>query len=260
MASQWTSAAVGGIGGAVLAVAAVFGLASSGMLPTSGQAVHDYLMAHPGVLVDMSNKLQMQQQMADDAARQKAVDKLGIKAFFNPKLAFVTGPKDAKTTFVEFFDYNCPYCRASNPTVEAFYNKHKNDARFAFIEFPIKGENSIAAARIALAARKQPDKYLAFHFALMREQGEATPQTVVDIAKKTGLDLKKLQADEQDPSVSATIASAMSLAQAADIDGTPAFIVNGKIREGAINDDVLKAMLGGKADLSAPEKVTDEKS
>ena len=178
MKTDWKTAALGGIGGAVLAVAAVFGLSAGGVLPPpSGgdAAIHDYLLAHPAVLIEMSNKLQAQQQASEDSARQAAVDKLGIKPFFDPKLAFVTGPKDAKTTFVEFFDYNCPFCRSSNPAVEAFYNKHKNDVRFAFIEFPIKGPDSTAAARIALAARRQPDKYLALHFALMGLQEHATP-------------------------------------------------------------------------------------
>ena len=244
MKTDWRLAALGSIGGAVLAVIVIFGLAYSGMLPSRSEtAIHDYLMAHPEILIDMSSKLQAQQQATEDAARQAAVDKLGVKAFFNPDIAFITGPKNAKTTFVEFFDYNCPFCRASSPTFEAYYNKHKSEVRFAFIEFPIKGQNSIAAARLALAARKQPDKYLALHFALMREDTEATPASVVAMAKKVGIDLDRLKVDVQDPSISATIAASHSLAEAANIDGTPAFIVNGRIREGAINDDALKAML-----------------
>lgn len=248
MKSDWRMALIGAAGGAVIAVAAVFGLSSYGLLPRAGgNAIGKYLIAHPEILVAMSNKLQMEQQQAEDSARQTAVNKLGEKAFFDPKVAFVTGPKNAKTTFVEFFDYNCPYCRASNPTVEKFYNAHKNDARFAFIEFPIKGANSTVAARMAIAARKQPDKYLAFHFALMREKTEADPATIVAIAKKVGLNMQKLAADEQAPAVAATIDAGHALAQAANIDGTPAFIINGKMREGAIDEGTLKAMLSGQS-------------
>lgn len=68
--------------------------------------------------------------------REAAVAKVGIKAFFDPKIAFVTGPENAKTTLAEFFDYNCPYCRASVPALKKFYEAHKKDTRFAFIEFP----------------------------------------------------------------------------------------------------------------------------
>ena len=68
---------------------------------------------------------------------------------------YVTGPADAKKSVVEFYDYNCPYCRLSLPAVEKFYQQHKNDTRFSFIEFPIKGPDSIIAARVALAANCQ---------------------------------------------------------------------------------------------------------
>ena len=82
-----------------------------------------------------------------------------------PRIAFVTGPADAKKTLVEFYDYDCPYCRASLPAVKKFYDAHKNDTRFSFIEFPIKqlhGESAVLAARASLAARRQPDNYMDF--------------------------------------------------------------------------------------------------
>ncbi len=242
---DFKTAALGAIAGAVLGVAAVYGLSNAGLIParTSDSAIHTYLLSHPQILVAMTNELQAQQQQADDDARQAAVSKLGTKAYFDPRVAFVTGPANAKTTFVEFFDYNCPFCRSSNAAVEKFYQAHKNDTRFAFIEFPIKGQASIDATRISLAARKQPDKYLALHFALMGDDGETDAAAVVQTARKLGLDLKMLQSDEQDNSVSAAIAAAHTLAGASDIDGTPAFIINGKIREGAINDHILAEMI-----------------
>ena len=127
--------------------------------------------------------------------------------------------------------------------MEKFYQAHKNDVRFAFIEFPIKGQASIDATRISLAARDQPDKYLALHFALMNDNGETDAATVVQAAKKLGFDLKKLQAAEEGNSVSAEIAAAHTLAGASGIDGTPAFIVNGKVREGAVDDHTLEQMI-----------------
>ncbi|MBS0273390.1 MAG: thioredoxin domain-containing protein [Proteobacteria bacterium] len=243
MPENWKLAALGGLGGAAIAVIVVLVLAATGTLPVSQEAldarIHEYLMRNPAVLVDMSNKMQADQAAQEDAARQKAVDKIGLKAFFDPKLAFVTGPADAKTTLVEFFDYNCPYCRASLPAVKKFYEAHRKDTRFAFIEFPIKGQNSIVAAHAAIAARKQPDKYLKFYFALMNEQELATPDLIFSVARKTGLDVEKLKQDMMDKSVDASIKAAHDLAVAAKIDGTPAFIINGRMREGALNDTIL---------------------
>jgi len=244
MTSQWKIAAIGGLGGALLAVGVIFAAADFGVLPvpTRYGDIHDYLMSHPDIIVAMNDKFQADQEAADDATRQQAVDKLGQKAFFDPRFAFVSGPANAKHTLVEFFDYNCPYCRASIPAMKKFYAAHKADTRFAFIEFPIKGPDSTLAARAALAARNQPDKYLEFHFALMSEDGLANQATIMADAKKVGLDLPRLQQDMNASSASLAIAAAHTLADAAKIDGTPAFIIDGHIREGAVDDDVLKQM------------------
>jgi protein-disulfide isomerase len=248
MAENWKLAALGALGGAAIAVIIVLIMASTGTLPVSQEAsdarIHEYLMRNPTVLVDMSNKMQADQTVQEDSQRQKAVDKIGLKAFFDPKLAFVTGPADAKSSVVEFFDYNCPYCRASLPAMKKFYAAHKKDTRFSFIEFPIKGQNSIIAARAAIAARKQHDKYLAFYFALMDEQELATPDLIFAVARKAGLDVEKLKQDMMDKSIDASIKAAHDLAVAAKIDGTPAFIINGRMREGAINDTILSKLAG----------------
>jgi protein-disulfide isomerase len=243
MRSAWSVALAGALGGAVLSIATIFAAAQSGLLPTPDARIHDYLLAHPQILADMTNRLQEQQDASDEDVRQRAVQKLGLKPFFNPRVAFVSGPANAKTTFVEFFDYNCPYCRASLPTVKKFMAAHKNDARIALIEFPIKGPQSTVASRAAIAARRQPDKYLAFHFLLMGHTDLVTEDTLYADAQKAGLNVGKLKADMQDRSVDLAIAAAHNLASATSIDGTPAFIVNGRIREGAIDDATLRQML-----------------
>ena len=231
-----------------IALVLILGLGAAGVLPirlsehARDEAVRGYLLAHPEILADASTVLQARQDAEEAKAREEAVAKVGMKAFFDPKLAFVTGPTDAKITVVEFFDYNCPYCRASLPAMKKFYSAHKKDARFAFIEFPIKGENSIIAAHAAIAARKQPDKYLAFYFALMDEQDLATPDLVFSVARKAGLNVEKLKQDMMDKSVDASIKAAHDLAMAAKIDGTPAFIINGRMRKGAINDTILSKL------------------
>ncbi|HEY6579192.1 MAG TPA: thioredoxin domain-containing protein [Rhizomicrobium sp.] len=244
MKEAWKFAAVGGCAGAALTLLLALGAGALGVPPFSGangNAMHAYLVAHPGVLVEMTNKLQAQQDADQDNARQTAVDKLGMKAYFDPRVAFVTGPANARTTIVEFFDYNCPYCRASLPAMKKFYLTHK-DARFAFIEFPIKGPLSTVAARAAMAARNQPEKYVAFHFALMSQEGSVDENTVYSVAKMTGIDLTRLKADMKSPKVDLALAAAHTLADASGIDGTPAFIVDGKIREGAITDEIFAQM------------------
>jgi protein-disulfide isomerase len=245
MNSQWKFAAFSGLCGAVAALVVVYAAASFGLLPANGTAIRNYLIAHPELVADMTNELQQQQDDADNMASQKAVDKLGVKAFFNPHIAYITGPANAKTTVVEMFDYNCPYCRQSFPAIKKFYTAHKNDTRFAFIEFPIKGPDSTFAARVALASRKQGDKYLALHFALMNETDHVDANTILADAQKVGIDMNKLQADMKSPDVNLGVNESMSLAKAANVNGTPFFIVNGKIRPGALDDDILNHMAKG---------------
>jgi protein-disulfide isomerase len=247
MSNGWKYAALGGLGGATLAIAIVFGLAALGMMPSPNgdEAIHAYLMAHPSILVDMTNEMQASQDVKDDAARQAAVDRLGTKVFFDPRVAFVTGPKDAKTTLVEFYDYDCPYCRASLPATKSFYAAHRSDTRFAFIELPIPslhGPSAVLAAKASLAARSQPGKYVAFHFALMGEDGAITQDMIFADAKKAGLNVDQLKKDMTDNSVDSGITAARNLANAAKIDGTPAFIVNGRMHEGAVDDSTLNQL------------------
>lgn len=247
MTSPFKIALAGALGGAALAVAIVYAAASFGVLPvkTNDAAIHNYLMAHPELVVAMANKAQAEQDAEDDTARQNAVDALGLKAFFDPKLAYVTGPANAKHSVIEFFDYNCPYCRQSIAAMKTFYAKHKNDTRFAFIEFPFKGPQSTFAARAALAARQQPDKYVPFYFALMSEDGVADENVVMADAQKVGLDIGKLRKDMNASATDETIARAHTLAEAAKIDGTPAFIVDGRIREGAVDGTLLDSLVKG---------------
>lgn len=240
-----TTILAGALGGALLAVVIIFAAAGNGMLPipqgapTPGAAIHDYLLANPGLLAEMGEKYQAQQQAVQDRAAAAAIKKIGLNAFFDPKIAFVTGPADAKKSVVEFFDYNCPYCRASLPSVEKFYQAHKNDTRFAFIEYPIKGPESTVAAKFALAARNQPEKYLALHFTLMGESQLVDTNLLMADAQKVGLDMTKLKADMEKPAINAQIDASHNLATRAGVDGTPTFIINGVMHPGAVDDETL---------------------
>ncbi len=241
---DWKNIAAGALGGALLAVVIVFLAASRGWLPGAGGTINirGYLLSHPELLTEMTDRLQKQQELADEAKAAAAMKKIGMAAFFDPKIAFITGPADAKKSVVEFYDYNCPYCRLSLPAVEKFYQQHKSDTRFAFIEFPIKGPDSIVAARVALAARLQPDKYLALHFALMNETDLVNEAMIYADAQKAGLNMAKLKADMQNPEIDAAIAASKALASRAGIDGTPTFIINGVMHPGAVDDDTLKSL------------------
>lgn len=240
MTSSWKLAALSALSGAAIAVGVVYGAALVGAFPHDDTHIRAYLMSHPELFADMGAKFEASQDEAADRARQEAIDRLGPKTFFDPKLAYVTGPANARTTLVEFFDYNCEHCRNSVHAIHRFYDAHRSDARFAFIEFPIFGAGSTFAARAAVAARRQPDKYIAFHFAMMEEQGPVDQDAVFEDARRVGLDVDKLKADMQDPAISDTIEQSLKLAHSIGVDGTPEFIINGKSLEREVDDTLLE--------------------
>jgi protein-disulfide isomerase len=248
MNTGWKLAALGALGGAALAVVIVMAMMAEGLMPhpKDDAAIHDYLIAHPSILMEMTNKMQADQDASEEATRQAAIDKLGMKAFFDKRVAFVTGPANARTTLVEFYDYDCPYCRASLPAVKKFYEAHKSTTRFAFIEFPIPslhGAGAVLAARASLAARNQPSKFAAFYFALMAEDGSLTDTIIYADAAKVGLNVERLKKDMTDKSVSVALNAAHDLALAAKIDGTPAFIINGRMHEGSVDENSLAQLI-----------------
>ena len=144
----------GAIGGAALAVAVIVTMANQGYLPINDRQMQTYLMRHPELAAAMLGRYQQQEEMKQKAQQSAAL--MNKAAFFDPQIAFVTGPADAKKTFVEFYDYDCPFCRASLPAIRKYYDAHKNDTRFAFIEYPIEqlhGPDAMFAAKASLAAR-----------------------------------------------------------------------------------------------------------
>jgi protein-disulfide isomerase len=238
----FTITLAGAIGGAALAVAIILALAQSGKMPINDRQMQTYLMEHPELAPAMMGQAQVLNDRKQQMAQNVAMKKLGQTAFFDPAVAFVTGPADAKTSLVEFYDYDCPYCRASLPAVKKFYEAHKNDTRFSFIEFPIKqlhGESAVQAARASLAARRQPDHYMDFHFALLGQEGAITDQIIFAEATKAGMDLNKLKADMTDPAIEKSLQSSIALAHKAGVDGTPTFVLNGKFHPGAMDEETL---------------------
>ena len=142
------------------------------------QVVQEYLLTHPDIIVQMSNRLDAQQASAEQKARDDALFELGPAALVDPKVAFVVGPADAKVTVAEFFDYRCPHCKATLGAVRNLIDSGLN-VRVAFIERPILTPDSHMAAQAAVAARRQEGKYLPFHVALMETTGELPKERIL---------------------------------------------------------------------------------
>jgi protein-disulfide isomerase len=208
------------------------------------QVVHDYLITHPEIIVEMSNRLDVQQASVADKARKDALFAIGPAALTDPKVAYVAGPSDAKVTVAEFFDYRCPHCKASLTAMKHLLDKGQK-VRIAFIERPILTPDSLWAAQAAVAARRQGEKYVPFHFALMATTGELPKDRILDIAKSVGLDPVRLEKDMADPAVLDSIKQSNALADKLHFDGTPTFVINDKIVVGELTDAQLQTLTTG---------------
>jgi protein-disulfide isomerase len=204
--------------------------------------VREYLVAHPEILIEMSTALQRKQEAEGAQARGAALAKVGLRALLDPKVAFVTGPANAKVTVVEFFDYRCGHCKASLPAIKSLAGR--GNVRLALIEYPILTADSVLAAHAAVAARRQSGpKYLAFHFALMATSGDLPRERILEIARGVGLDVARLQRDMQDPAVIASVKASQDLAQRLHLDGTPSFVINNKVVVGELTVAELAALI-----------------
>ena len=164
----------------------------------------------------------------------------GAEIFADPDSP-IGGDPTGDVTIVEFFDYNCPYCRQVAPTLEEIARTDPN-VRLIYKEFPILGPGSEFAARAALASHKQ-GKYIVFHRALMAYPGRVAEGATMEIARAVGLDTKRLKKDMEEPGIAAAIERNLDLAHALRIGTTPTFIINDAFLRGAADLEAFQGMI-----------------
>jgi protein-disulfide isomerase len=197
------------------------------------QILRDYLTKNPEILVEMTNELDKRQQAEEAAKQKKTISENADKIFRSPD-SFVAGNPSGDVSVVEFFDYNCGYCRRALPEVVKLVNGD-GKIRLVLKELPIFGEDSEAAAKLALASIKQ-GKYFEMHQKLFSEPGKTDKEKALRVAKELGLDVEKLEKDMDDPSVKQALEENKDLAQKLGLQGTPLYLIGDKVLPGAPDD------------------------
>lgn len=205
-----------------------------------GDIIRQYLLENPEVVRDAMQELERKQQEAEDSARTDILKTMAGE-IFRSKDDLIGGNPNGKVTMVEFFDYNCGYCKRAFPDVMKMIDADK-DLKLVMKEFPILGPGSVYAARAALASRKQ-GKYWEYHMAMMAHEGRIDEAVADQIAQATGLDVKKLKADMETDEVNQVIGRNMQLADSLKIQGTPAFIIDETVIPGAVGYEALAAVV-----------------
>lgn len=234
---------------AVAAVAATVGRAetpngafSQAQQKQMQEAIRAYLLENREVILQSIQEYQSKQEAKAMQERQAALtanrDKLQHDAG-SP----VIGNPEGDVTIVEFFDYNCGYCKKMIPAVQELIESDKN-IRFVFKEFPVLRPDLATAATAALAVWKiAPDKYWDYHTALMNGRGELNEERLLKTADLVGIDRDKLKAAMADPEIAATIRENREMGQLIGISGTPAFIIGDQLLPGALELSTMKEIV-----------------
>jgi protein-disulfide isomerase len=223
---------IGALG--ISVVALVFALGWLREIPEPidfGKEIRGYVLANPEIIVEAANQLEARQNETEANELTTLITNASDEIFNDPASP-VGGNPQGDVTLVEFFDYNCPYCRKAAPVL-AELEAGDRGLRIVFKEFPILGPGSEFAARAALASRKQ-DKYLAFHKAMMGHMGKIDESSVLEIAADQGLDVQQLKKDMEDPAIIQAIASNLALAEKLRITGTPGFVAGKEMVRGLV--------------------------
>jgi protein-disulfide isomerase len=206
-----------------------------------GAIIRDYLVNHPEVLQEAMAELEKRQTLAE-AEKNKAAVKSNAQALFDSSHQVVVGNPQGDVTLVEFFDYNCGYCkRALADMMELM--KDDGKLRVVLKEFPVLGPGSVEAAQVAIAARMQDKsgkKYLDFHQRLLGGRGQADRAKALAAAKDAGFDMARLERDLTSPEVKATLDESMKLAEQLGLNGTPSYVVGSDVVVGAVGAAALK--------------------
>lgn len=191
--------------------------------------VHDYILANPEILPEAMDKLR-----ARDLAKVVKANRAAIET---PYAGAWEGAADADVTLVQFFDYNCGYCRAALPNIDRLLREDKK-LRVVYREFPVLGPTSEVAARHSLAAART-GKYAQFHRALYAA-GALDTRTIGAVTKRLGIDPAIASA----PEAQAEIDANLNLARPLNLTGTPSWVVGDAVLVGNVSYEALKDAIG----------------
>lgn len=201
--------------------------------------IADYLLENPEIIEEAIMALQAK-RLAEQSAATVSNIADNWDALAHNDADFSIGPADAPVTIVEFFDYNCGYCKSAADYIQGVIDTHGDNVRVVFKETPIfqdRYDGSTSGAKAALAAMAQ-DKYLDMHFALMANRGVLDDAAVNRIAKKQGVRMRWLTNAMAEPALEAHLQANLELGAKVGLRGTPYFIVNDQVVSGADFDRI----------------------
>jgi protein-disulfide isomerase len=203
--------------------------------------VREYIIAHPEVLQEAMAELEKRQQVVE-LEKAKAAVAGNADKLFNSTRHVVVGNPQGDVTLVEFFDYNCGYCKRALIDLQELM---KNDPKLRVVlkEFPVLGPTSVEAAQVSVAVRMQDKsgkKYLDFHQKLLTGRGQVDKARALAAAKEAGLDMLRIEKDMVSEETRASLEESFKLAEALGLNGTPSYVIGKDVVIGAVGAAALK--------------------
>lgn len=201
--------------------------------------VRNFILDNPEVLMESVNRFRVEEEKKKEEG-SIAVLKQNKAYLENGKHPQIGNPK-GDITVVEFFDYNCGYCRRALDAVKELAQNDKN-VRIIFLDFPILSAESAVAAKWAVAANMQ-GKYWEFHQAILESPAPKNEENLSGIAKSVGLDVAKLKKDADSKEVETYLADVKDFGAKLNVSGTPAFLVGEQIVRGFVEYPAFKTII-----------------
>lgn len=216
---------------------------SGGQKSEIEKIVHDYLLTNPEVVKDAINELDRRQKIAEADSRQKVMTQNSDK-LFNSQYQAVIGNPSGDVTLVEFFDYNCGYCKQSLNNVAKLIETDPN-LRVVLKDFPILGPGSLEVAQVASALREQfkGQKFWEFHRKLLTTRGSIAKAQAMNAAKELGADMDRLEKDLKSPAIHAGLQEVEDLADQLHFTGTPSWVIGKEAIVGGVPVEELKSKI-----------------
>jgi protein-disulfide isomerase len=204
--------------------------------------IRNYLIANPEVIADAIAELQRKRDAAEQLAQVKTIQD-SAKLIFTSDHQVVLGNPAGKVTLVEFFDYNCTYCRRAEADMKKLIAGDP-ELRLVLKQFPVLGPGSVEAAKVAVAVQMTaPERYSDFHDAMLEEPGQVDGAKALAVAQSLGFDPEVLTAKRDSEEVKAAIAESYDLANKLNLTGTPSFVTHQEVIVGAVGYDALKTKI-----------------
>lgn len=209
-----------------------------------GEIIRDYLVRNPEVLQEALMELEKRQQETQKTAQVAALAE-ARDALLNSPHGTVAGNPQGDVTLVEFFDYNCGYCKRALADLRTII-KADPKVRIVLKDFPVLGPESLEASRVALAVKQQlkGERMFDYHVRLMESRGRVNGERAKAVAKEMGLDLARIDRDMEAAEVKTALQENVSLGDKLGLTGTPAYVVGDEIVSGAVGADPLRQAIG----------------